>query len=337
MPNRIWTRGSRWVTSRPSILRLGSADGRQSPRKSERGCGPAEGRIREAKIDGSLLNNPAVQSVGLPFVVALVLVALIRLIGGADWGRVAAVAAIPMAFLVAYTTMEGLPLFPPAASKHKVFYLVLAGLAVGLAIDAAGRPRRAELIAIFVFPALCLLWLGWRRIVGGPSLEFAGTLAALWVASVIILWRLGRRQEAGGLAPTTILFAVAVGAGGISFVGKSASLSMLAGAVGAAAGAVMAWMYVARAGFDVRYGFGAIGLFGAAGALLYVVYVMALYASNVSKLALAVLLVALVAQILAERIPFGSRLSRVLSPVLLGGVAVIPVAAAVGLAILLST
>jgi len=282
----------------------------------------------------SLLQDPIVQSAGLPFVVALVLALLIRFALGAQKGRMLAVAAAGFGFLACYANLLGIPAFPPPASSQKIFYLALLGLAAGLAIDLTGTERKAGHAFSFVFPAIALLWLAWRTITTGPGTGDVLTLLALFAGSILVFWRVAATARQAdveadprhALSPAIMVFVAAFGAGLTALFGASASLSQLSVGLAMATAGFLLLAYIGYLRGAV-FSFGGTGAFGAAGALVVLVSVMALFAGKVSKWALVLILLVFAADFLARRVALKGNAGRLLNPVLYGAIVAIPAAA----------
>ena len=184
-------------------------------------------------MGGSLIHNPVFQTVLAPFTVALILAAVLRLAGGRGRGAAVMGIAIAVGFLVGYGLFEGVPSFPPLASKQKVFYLAVLGGLVGLALDLIRRSATLKWAAIILFPAVCLVWLAWRQLLAGPELGLLVHLALVWAGFTLVLWRLAAvgNGEGGALTANILLIVMAAGASGVAMAGASITLSLLFGAV----------------------------------------------------------------------------------------------------------
>jgi hypothetical protein len=294
-----------------------------------------------AAIMSFLADNPVGQAAVSPFLAALVLTLLLRLILGAGRTRYLPVSGIGVGFLLAYALAVGIPALLPHASTQKIFYIVLIGLVLGIAIDAAGATRRAGHAVAFLLPAAALAWIAQRRF-AGLTLEGWAILAALLVASVLVYWRLAAstrgRDEAGqtsvALAPAIMLLITGASLGALALIAASASLAQFAFALAAAAGGHLLVEYVAHVlGFRVG-AFGAAGAFGAGGALLAIVYVMGLFTSGLSPISLLLVLCVYLAQAPARALALrvgsdATVLGRAVQPVLFGLVVAVPAVLAV--------
>lgn len=311
--------------------------GRRKREVHAQATGSRADRGRRA-IQRCALDDPLVQTVGVPFVVALVVAAVIRGVGGAGRGGRLMGLGVPAGFLAGYVLFEGVPFFPPVAAKQKVFFLVLLGAAAGLTIDAVGRRRALRSAAAVIFPAVCVVWLAWRQVAAGPTWEFAITAALLWLGLCLILWRLNATGErAGAQSAVIVLLATSAGAAVVAMFGRSLSLVLLFVALAAAAGALVLWAYAASLINRSPIAFGATALLGGGGALVALACVLALYTPAASLLALAILLLVPFADTLATRLPLGgSLMGRVLGPPVLAAICAVPALAAVGVATLSS-
>jgi hypothetical protein len=283
----------------------------------------------------NLLADPIVQSVGVPFVVALVLAVLIRGALGARLGRLLAVAAAALGFLACYANLLGVPAFPPPASGAKIFYLVVVGLLAGAAIDLSGSGRKAGHAFSFIFPIGAFAWIAWRAISGGPSGDVILTLLALLAGSVLVFWRVAATARSDdvemdprhALSPAIMVFVAALGAGLAALFGASASLSQLSIGLALATAGFLLPAFVGYLRGGEPFGFGGTGAFGAAGALIVLIAVMALFADEVSKWALLLVALVFAADLIARRVALKGAAGRVLNPILYGAIVAVPAAA----------
>jgi hypothetical protein len=277
----------------------------------------------------SILQNPALQSTIVPLVAALVLTGGLRLALGPRNGPLLASAGIALGFLVALWTVQGLPPLPPRASNQKILYLVLLGLAVGLALDLTRARRILHWAAIVVLPLVSFAWIGERPVFGDPA-GTAPMLLVVWTGTALALFRLHQTAREGATAPVMLML-VAFGVAGIAMLATSASMFQLALALGFAAAGFLVWNWP-----KPRYPLGATGLLGAGMALVAIVDILALFTrTNVlgTAVGLAVLFGVFFADRLARRISLqASAVTAALRPVMLGLVCVVVVGLALAAA-----
>lgn len=117
-----------------------------------------------------------------------------------------------------------------------------------------------------------------------------------------------------------MLFGAALGLGGVALVSASLALGQLAFALATAVGGFMLWNWP-----KARDEFGLVGVFGAGGAWL-ILLGLVLLLTDAPPMALALLGLVFFADALSERLPpRGGSLGRVLRPVYLVVIAVIPI------------
>lgn len=286
----------------------------------------------------ALINNPAFGASVLPLGVALGATLFIWLVAGPYRAPQIVFGAAVVGILVAYWWIERLPPVLPITGKQKLFYFIVLLLAAGWAIDGPERrPRRPGGLArlsMFGLPALALIWLAWRPLMAGPDGQLLSEMAVLWLVAVLVHWRLQGQERAGALVGGVQVLVAAVGLAIVAVIGAAASLAALAGAVAAAMGGVLLWLYIMTLMNDERFGFGALGWLACAGVLLFIGNLLVLFAPDVNRWSLALLLLVF----LADKVPSGRRsrgpMARVTGPVFLTLIAALPVAAAVGLAML---
>ncbi len=268
-----------------------------------------------------------------PLAVALAVLAIVRLafaertiLGGA---------AVAVGFLLGYALFEGVPPFPPPAGKQKIFYLVLIGGGLGLALDLARSPAALTRGALLVLPGAALAWLAWRQIMAGPEALFWLHLALLWLGFAAVLWRLDQvARSPGGTVPAAVLLCVtAAGASGVAYLGASITMALLLAALAAPAGALLAWSYGERILNRDRHWFGAAALLGGGGALVALAAVLSLYTPQVSRTALVLLALVPFSSLLVERFsPGGEGVRRLGLPWLVAVAAAVTALVAVGAA-----
>lgn len=116
----------------------------------------------------AILNDPIVRLFALPFVASLLLAALIRWVGAGQRGDQAAGAAVGIVFAWAAAYELGAQVWPPSADDNNMFYMIAAGLAIGVTFDVvrsrfAGkkdtpRIRYAELAIALIFGIAASIW-----------------------------------------------------------------------------------------------------------------------------------------------------------------------------------
>lgn len=277
-------------------------------------------------LDPTLLGHPLTRTFILPLVVALLAGGLLLAIGA----RRVAVLGIVLGFLAAYVAIRGVPAFPPGSAEHRLVYLVLGGGVLGALFDGL-RPGRAVQWWLIGCAALVGVgWIAWPRVVGASApvvIMAAGAVA--W--SMVILGRLEAAGERGTVAPVMLLVA-ALGMAPLALDGASAAFAQLAGALAAAAGGFMLWNWPTP-----RMPFGRAGVLGGENALVLLGVSLAFHTSA-SVPALVMLGGVFFADAVAERVPVGRGLvQRLLAPVVLALVALVPAVAAFGLARLLAS
>ena len=286
----------------------------------------------------ALTTNPAFGATVLPLGVALAATLVFWLIAGPYRAPRIIFAAAVAGILAAYWWIEKLPPVLPVTGKQKLFYFIVLLLVAGWAIDGPQRRQRKMSgfgrLAWLGLPALALIWLAWRPLLAGPDGQLLIEMAVLWLAAVLVHWRLRGQERAGALVGGVQVLVAAIGLAIVALIGASASLGALAGAVAAAMGGVLLWLYVMVVAHDERFGFGALGWLASAGVLLFIGDLLVLFAPDVNRWSLALLLLVF----LADKVPAGRRsrgaMGRAMNPVVLTMIAAVPVVAAVGLAML---
>jgi hypothetical protein len=176
------------------------------------------------------LGNPAVQGGVAPFVVGLIVVAIL---GRAKLGGLAVVAA----FAVCVYLASGLT-FTPLTALRKLVLLCLVAPVVGIAIDFVLKTGRTLTVAVaLVFGALTV-WVFWSVLQQKPAAE-----AALLGGGIVVFvaWLVGSMLELAGQPVRVGAAALMLGLGaGISAIlGASALLGLYGIAIGAGAGAFL--------------------------------------------------------------------------------------------------
>ena len=175
----------------------------------------------------SIIQNPALQSGVLPFVLSLLVVLALSMAGSFRAGiAVAAGLALCIALVAGFQ-------LTPLTSTRKIILLALAAFPLGLALDLWAPARRVAATLLAVLATGSVLWLLWpvlsRRELA-EALLLGAALAAYGAWQVVALDTLrhdSRRVLGGGLA---LAFGTGVGA----LFGASALLGQLGMALGAA-------------------------------------------------------------------------------------------------------
>jgi len=179
------------------------------------------------------LSHPAIQSGIAPFVVALVVAAMLGRVG-----RLAGAAAVLAGLCVTVGWVAGFAMTPITATR-KILLVALAVAPAAVALDWAPVGARARLALGFGIGAAAILWVAW------PVLARRAPLEAVRVGLPLVLycgWVTAAMGRASGDLVRTASGAAALGlaTGGAAIFGASALLGQLALAVGSAAGGVLA-------------------------------------------------------------------------------------------------
>ncbi|MFN4088329.1 MAG: hypothetical protein ACK4QW_04705 [Alphaproteobacteria bacterium] len=266
-----------------------------------------------------LLDDPLISGVALPFVAALTVALAARLAGGGIARRGAV--AVPLAFLLAYLPLLGLPPFPPVAAAHKVGYVIAGMVVLGLVVE--GRGRWAALLAGAAGLVAAVGWIG-QRPLSGPG-ETAWIVAAAVSGAGILALAALMREQARPAVGGAVLAVTALGLAALAFFGASASIMQAAIALAAAAGG-----FALLNLFRPLLPFGAAGVLGAVAALTALA-AQAAFFTRLDRSAMLVLGAAIPSLFLAGRMP-AVRRPGLLSPILAALAAAVPVAAAAALA-----
>jgi hypothetical protein len=270
-----------------------------------------------------LVTEVLIKGVAIPIVIAILITVFFHFCLGHAWGNRAASAAIGIAFLVGYGMLFTWPDFPPKSSSQKLVFIVLAGIVIGLVIDFMKPPMIFKYLAIILWPAAIIGWIGWRQITN-INLESAVTLGLLLVAAIYMFDRLansGARQSNASV----ILLVACLGASFITLIGASGSLSQKYAILAAAAGGFLLCNWPIS-----RFNFGTAALIAGGGAFLGLAISTVLF-SEVHLLSFAILLLVFLAPLGAKKLPW--QQSSAIGPIIVGIVGAIPVIVGTGLAV----
>jgi len=176
------------------------------------------------------LGNPAVQGGVAPFVVGLIVVAIL---GRARLGGLAVVAA----FAVCVHLASGLT-FTPLTSLRKLLLLGLIAPVVGIAIDFVLRTGRSLTVAIAAACGALAVWVFWSVLQQKPAAEAALLGGGI---AVFVAWLVGSTLElaAQPVRAGAVALMLGLGAGISAILGASALLGLYGIAIGAGAGAFL--------------------------------------------------------------------------------------------------
>jgi len=185
-----------------------------------------------------LLDNPAVQAGGAPFVVGLI---VMLALGRARLGGVAVTAA----FATVVALVSGFS-FNPLTATRKLVLLTLLASVLGIALDLTLKPGRLRSAMLALAAALATLWVFWPVLALKPPADawLQGATAVLLTA-----WLVGYLDA--GLASRPIacgaaILMLGVGAGVLAILGASALFGQYSIAIGAGAGAFLLVMMIAN-------------------------------------------------------------------------------------------
>ncbi len=262
-----------------------------------------------------------------PFVLTLVLAGAIRVLGGPERGARAAGVAVMLGFVLSWGFFLR-PGWVQAGYFSRIGHIAFGAGLVGLALDLISAKRYWAALAA----AIVILVSTWASVTGGLSLPgslsvpltggLALTVGGLAVVAFLIIARLDAARGRGATAP--ILLGIA--ALGVSFMARVAGAPDLA-----ATGLMLA---LAVAGYAVLQGAVALPVgdsivLGAGATLLALAWALA---QDKPEIRLALLLVLLIffAEGTAKRVPLPeARISAILYPLVLAGVAALPCTLAV--------
>ncbi|MDA1132951.1 MAG: hypothetical protein O2905_06980, partial [Proteobacteria bacterium] len=233
--------------------------------------------------------------------------------------------AAGVAFVLAYFVAVGLPAWPATGSAHKVFYLGLAGLLIGIVLDAEDAGDRLKRGATLALPFAALAWVVVPVVSGAMERETVMLIAALAAALVVMFVRLSR-VAGSAVTPPIHLAVAAAGVAAIAWYGGSFFQVQVGLILAASATGFVLWNWPVY-----RFAPGAALLLGIGIPVAALAAQMALY-GGASKPALALLVLVFFSDWIAGGIRLGGGpVAVALRPVLvlLAGLLVVGAAALV--------
>lgn len=235
-----------------------------------------------------IVADPRLVGAVVPLVIGFIVAVILRLASGRGRGGLSMLGA-PLAFLLVYLLIEGLPPLLAVSAKQKLFWLAACAALLGIVLQSA-RNNALDRALLVLAPAAGLLWLGERQWLRGPDAGFAVLSVLLWLGAATILLRLRATNMAvQGLGGGTQLVVAAAGLAIVLLLGASASLATLAGALAAGLGGVLLLDYVLLLAGHRPFGLGAVGRYGVALPLLFIAAIPVLFDDGVSAIAVALL------------------------------------------------
>jgi len=265
-----------------------------------------------------------------PFVLTLALAGAIRAFGGAERGARAANVAVMLGFLVSWGFVLK-PGWVPADDFSRIGHIAFGGALVGLALDLFA-PKRLWVAAA---AAVVILVSTWASVTGALALAGPLTLGVAAVVGILsaVAFLIVARLDASRARGVTSLVLIAMAALALSLIARVTGLPGLA-----LTGLMLA---LAVAGFAVLQGVLALPvgdsvILGAGTTVLALAWALA-QAKTEIRLALLLIPLILFAEGTARRIPLpAARISAFLYPLVLAGIAALPLALAVLVAFVLA-
>jgi len=278
------------------------------------------------------MDDPGFQAVAVPLVIAFTAMA-------AAWGlptagrSLALGACLGIAPLVAWGLLEGVPGFPPVQAKHKAFFAAASGGGMGLLLEAFRAGHKLRWVAMVLWVAGVLAWLGWRHWVAGPDWSFVAAGFAWGVAALLLLCRFDHlAEEQGAVGVLAGLLPTAAGLTGVALRGASASVALVAAAIAAGTGGAALVVYGQQIRGGRRFEAGPAAAWAGGGALLALGAVTVWFVPLASRIALALLVLAPWASALLPQPAEATRVARMTYPLLLLGAGGVIAVAAWGVA-----
>lgn len=241
------------------------------------------------------------------------------------WNRISSrgmVVVTAVLLLVLYVNLEGIPPFPPTASKQKLTYVIAA------AALSAPFLHRARMLLTLCFLVIATLWLGWNKLGHDGLLGLAP--AAVPVALGAWGSRTLSRPERGAFVWPLALLALCLAGAGLAVDGVFMGFAQVSGAIAAFLGGALLVGYASLLmGRDAALPEAVLSFLMLSG--LSVLVVIGLFAPEIDPLAVAVASLTL---LMPGVVPAFAKLPKPVRPVLQAILTSIPAVAALALAFL---
>ena len=269
------------------------------------------------------LSSPPLQSGLIPLLTALVLVGLIRLIGGPGRGPALAGLGLALAVLASYWATFWFPSFPPVGATNKLFYIVLFATIAGFAADLIAREGWAGRAVALLAGPFAALWIGLEKGLDAPW-PGGGAVLVVVVVTAAAGWRYhAQAQRSSELGASILVLCLAMAA--CAFMSNATSSAQLAGGLAAATGGFLLWNWP-----KARFPLNSTALAAALSLLGGLAVQLALFVPKLETYALLPLAVIPFLVPLGARLLKGSGLIKQgLRPVMVGLICALPTTAAV--------
>jgi hypothetical protein len=271
------------------------------------------------------LRHPIIESLLLPLLLAAVLTGGIRFAFAETRGRQLAAAGAGCALLVAAWLIVGASASPPQTAVQALLFIIAGGVLLGGLLDLTAAQRSIVFTAAALWLLAAYAWFAWSR-AGRADLALVGTLAAGYLLSVIVLFRLSI-EERPSINATVALIVGALGLAGGALTAGSIVLFQLAAAAAAALCGFALWNWP-----KARFPFGAVGILGA-GVGVLALAASTLLITGIRPWALLALAAVFFVDPIARRLPVSPRFGRQsVEPIYVALLALVPAVVAVLLA-----
>ena len=269
------------------------------------------------------LSSPPLQSGLIPLLTALVLVGLIRLIGGPGRGPALAGLGLALAVLASYWATFRFPSFPPVGATNKLFYIVLFATIAGFAADLIAREGWAGRAVALLAGPFAALWIGLEKGLDAPWTAGIAVLVVVVVTAAAGWCHHAQAQRSSELGASILVLCLAMAA--CAFMSNAASSAQLAGGLAAATGSFLLWNWP-----KARFPLNSAALAAALSLIAGLAVQLALFVPKLEALALLPLAVIPFLIPLGASLVKGSGLTKQgLRPVVVGLICALPAATAV--------